>query len=100
MFLVGPEAPSGGLLLGDGFEEELKDVAGGEVGGQVEEGAVALALAAGAVGFAAGGEALDQGCGQIETAGERFPTKETDFRGKLTVKTDTVGVLLSESRFA
>lgn len=47
------------LLLGGTFEEKLQDMAGGQVGNQIIERAMALALSATAVGFAAGGKPFD-----------------------------------------
>ena len=59
------------LLLRGVFEEELEHLTGGQVGGQVIKGAVALALGASAIRFATGGEALDVGgAEQVRRDGE------------------------------
>jgi len=71
MDLVVAHALLGGGLLRGLFEEELQDMPRGQVGGQVIKGAMALALGAGAVGSAAGGEALDvRGAEQVGGDGE------------------------------
>lgn len=49
----------GAQLLSFILQEEFEDMAGGQIGGQVIEGAVTLALGTAAIGFAAGGEALN-----------------------------------------
>jgi len=66
----------GGLLLGGSLEEEFQDVARAEVGQEVEEGAMALALAADAVGFATGGEALDVGGAEQVRRGSHLAQEE------------------------
>jgi hypothetical protein len=56
----------GGLLVGGVFEQKLLDPTDGQTLGQVIKGAMLLALAAGAVGFATGGEALnDAGADEV-----------------------------------
>lgn len=47
------------MLCGGRLEEELLNLADGQTLSQIEKGAVLLALATSTVGFATGGEALD-----------------------------------------
>ena len=65
----------GECLLGGCLEEELAHIAGLETGGEVIERAVTLAAGATTVGFAAGGEALDEG-GAQEVAGDLQGSKQ------------------------
>lgn len=76
VLLVGGDAVGGGLLLDGSLQEEFQDVARAQVGQEVEEGSMALALAADAVGFATGGEALDVGGAEQVRGGSHLPQQE------------------------
>jgi hypothetical protein len=62
--MVSLDALSALLLLGVGFEQEFKHAARDQTDGQIVKRAVLAPLSAGAVGFAAGGETLDEGGSQ------------------------------------
>ena len=69
-----------GRLLGRILEEKLQHMADGQVGDQIVEGAMALALGTTAVGLAAGGEAFDVRAAQL-IGGHRQLTQQ----GRLTL---------------
>ena len=60
MLLVNDDGLTDNGLLGRGFEQNLADVTRSQVGGEVVERAVLGTLGTGAVGFATGGETLNE----------------------------------------